>query len=93
MKLKPVDAWQLSPRVRIQPGSRVRFRGGGPCYGAHRLTLPGVFHVREVFQAGQRFYLEVDGLTAVGGRYTVLVAGRPYRRHGLLWRPYKVKRA
>jgi hypothetical protein len=91
--LKPVDGWQLSPRVRIQRGSRVRFCGGGPRYGDHRLTLPGLFHVREVFQAGQRIYLEVHGLTSVGGTYTVLVSGRAYRRHGLLWRPYKCRRA
>jgi len=87
MTPKPVDGWQLSPRVRIARGSRVRFCGGGPCYGDHRLTLPGVFHVLGILQAGKRVYLEVSGQTTVGGTYTVLVAGRPYRRLGLLWRP------
>ena len=92
MKLQSIDGWQLSPRILIQRRQRIRFCGCGPIAGKSRLTLPGLFSVRDIYRSGKRIFLEVTGLTGVSGTYTVLVDGPAYRRIGVLWRPYKVRR-
>lgn len=93
MNLQPIEQWRPTPRVPLAAGTRVRFCGGGPIYRGSRFTLPGLFRVQAVYRSGSRVFLEVQGLDRVGGTYIVLVAGRSYRRFGVLWRPYKVRRA
>jgi hypothetical protein len=85
--MKELESWQLSPRVLIEYGSHVRFVASGENY-----SLPGNFEVRRILGKGQRVWLEVWGLTRTGGFYTVFVSGRAYERHGVMWRPYGVKR-
>jgi hypothetical protein len=92
--------WKPSPRVTITVGSLVRFGGGGPVWTdqdgqEHRLPLRGRWRVADIIRRGQRVWLEVveqDPAAGAGARRTVLVAGRGYKRHGLLWRPYKVRK-
>ena len=86
MKLRPIPEFRPSPRVSIRPGSTVRLIGSG---GEVPTRLPGEWKVLEVVQGRTRVYLEVVG---PAGFRTVYVAGKPYRRHGFKWRPYKVRR-
>jgi len=92
--LKSVLEYQLSPRVTIRAGSRVKLIGSG---GDVVYRLPGVWEVLEVLKRGKRrTYLEIrdTGMERQpGGRYTVFVDGPNYRRHGFKFTPYKVKRA
>lgn len=89
MKLRPVPAWQLSKRVEVKPGSIVRLIGSG---GTLRCRLPGKFRVNAIYRKRTRVYLEITGIDKTGGTYTVFVQGRPYRRLGVRWKPFRVKR-
>jgi len=88
-----LSEFRPTPRVSIRRGSIVRFHGGGPVSSNGRMTLPGRFRVREIRRRGRRVWLDVIGLSRRSGEFTVFVAGRAYRKLGLLWRPYKVRRA
>lgn len=96
--LREIERWKLSPRVTIEPGTVVRFSGGPEYLGddgkPHRITLAGAFRVRRIFQRGRSasVFLEVAGMDHTAGTFTVFVSGRSYRRAGVLWKPYRVKR-
>ena len=91
--------FQLSSRRTLEIGDRLRFAGGGPTYRGddgeqHRIPLRGVFVLRAVLHRGRRTWLEVretDRHGRLGAVRTVYVAGRAYRRAGLLIRPYRVR--
>ena len=90
--MQRLDEFQISPRVTVARGSRVRFVGLGPVWNGGGARLPGVFIVRSIFRKGQRVWLEALG---PAGTYLVFVSGRAYRRPDVpevLWRPYKVRR-
>ena len=93
MALKSVDEFQLSPRITLKPGDRVRLTGGGGDIGER---LPGNWRIVSILKRGKRrTYFNVTNYTyhkGKGGLYTVFVDGPPYRRLGIMWRPYGVKR-
>jgi hypothetical protein len=89
-----VNTYQLSPRVALAPGDRIRVTGG-PYYrlGGQRIPLAarGVHVVVEVVQQRSRVYLLAYG---AGGYSLLHVAGRRRSRvPGLVCRPYRVRRA
>jgi hypothetical protein len=89
-----VNTYQLSPRVCLQPGDRIRVTGG-PYYrlGGQRIPLAarGVHVVVEVIQQRSRVSLLAYG---AGGYALLHVAGRRRSRiEGLVCRPYRVRRA
>ncbi len=90
MRLHPIDSWNPSPRVTIRRRDRIRVIGTGGDLGRR---FAGTFRVAEVYQARTRTYLEIVGQDKTGGTFTIYVAGKPYRRHGLKWKPYKIRRA
>lgn len=98
--MSTTETLQISTRVAIGAGSLVQFTGGGAVWfdaagTEHRLPIRGTWLVAEVVRRGKRIWLDVieqDHKLGSGARRVVLVSGRAYRRHGLLWRPYKVRR-
>lgn len=91
--MKPINEFRPTPRVPIVPGSAICLIGGG---GELGYRLRGPFRAKGIWQHYKRIYLDVYGIGAskshTTGWYTVFVSGKPYRRHGILWKPYKVKR-
>ena len=89
-----MNTYQLSPRITLAPGDRIRVTGG-PYFrlGGQRIPLAarGVHVVVEVIQQRSRVYLLAYG----AGGYTLLhVSGRRRSRvPGLVCRPYTVRRA
>ncbi len=89
-----MNTYQLSPRVYLAPGDRIRVTGG-PYYrlGGQRIPLAarGVHVVVEVIHQRSRVYLLAYG---AGGYSLLHVAGRRRSRvPGLVCRPYRVRRA
>lgn len=89
-----MTGYQLSPRITLAPGDRIRV-SGGPYYrlGDQRIPLAarGVHIVVEVIQQRSRVYLLAYG---AGGYAMLHVAGRRRSRvPGLVCRPYRVRRA
>jgi hypothetical protein len=89
-----VNTYQLSPRVCLQPGDRIRVSGGPYCrLGGQRIPVAarGLFVLVEVVHERSRVYLLGYG---AGGYSLLHVAGRRRSRiPGLVCRPYRVRRA
>jgi hypothetical protein len=86
MRLSVVESVKISPRVTVRVGDLVRFGGGGNLY-----RFPGQFLVRCVYRCKSRFWLEVSGVDRVSGCHCLFVMGKPYSRHCVKNRPYKVR--
>lgn len=90
-----MNTYQLSPRVALAPGDRIRVTGG-PYYrlaDGSRVPLAarGLHRIVEVVTQRSRVYLLAYG---AGGYALLHVAGRRRSRvAGLVCRPYKVRRA
>jgi hypothetical protein len=89
-----VNAYQLSPRVCLRPGDRIRVSSGPYCrLGGQRIPVAarGLFTLVEVIVERSRVYLLGYG---AGGYSLLHVAGRRRSRiPGLVCRPYRVRRA
>jgi len=89
-----VSTYQLSPRVRLQPGDRIRVSSGPYCrLGGQRIPVAarGLFTIVEVVHERSRVYLLGYG---AGGFAVLHVAGRRKSRiPGLVCRPYRIRRA
>lgn len=84
---------QLSPRVTIRPGDRIRARGG-PTYHGARIGAAGIYLVRRLYRIGQRLFVEGDRLPG-GGTYDLFIAGRPFRSPlvpTIVNKPYRVSK-
>jgi hypothetical protein len=96
-QLLEIPELRLSARSVIRPGDRVRL-SGGPRYKATRLSQPGIYRVRLIWQRGKRYWIEADRLDRqwqVAGIYTLFVAGPPFRSKLLdtiVNRPYRVRK-
>lgn len=89
-----MNTYQLSPRVCLRPGDRIRVTSGPYCrLGGQRIPVAarGLFVVVEVIVERSRVYLLAYG---AGGYSLLHVAGRRRSRvPGLVCRPYRVRRA
>ena len=89
-----MNTYQLSPRVCLQPGDRIRVSSGPYCrLGGQRIPVAarGLFVLVEVVHERSRVYLLGYG---AGGYSLLHVAGRRRSRiPGLVCRPYRVRRA
>jgi hypothetical protein len=89
-----VNTYQLSPRVCLRPGDRIRVSSGPYCrLGGQRIPVAarGLFTLIEVIADRSRVYLLGYG---PGGFAVIHVAGRRRSRiPGLVCRPYRVRRA
>ena len=89
-----MNTYQLSPRVCLKPGDRIRVSSGPYCrLGGQRIPVAarGLFTLVEVIAERSRVYLLGYG---AGGYSLLHVAGRRRSRiPGLVCRPYRVRRA
>jgi hypothetical protein len=89
-----VNTYQLSPRVCLRPGDRIRVSSGPYCrLGGQRIPVAarGLFVLVEVIVERSRVYLLGYG---AGGYAMLHVSGRRRSRiPGLVCRPYRVRRA
>ena len=89
-----MNTYQLSPRVCLHSGDRIRVSSGPYCrLGGQRIPVAarGLFTLVEVIVDRSRVYLLGYG---AGGYSLLHVAGRRKSRiPGLVCRPYRVRRA
>ena len=91
-----MNEYRISTRTVLRPGDRFRLIGG-PVYTGddgkeHRMRLAGVFTLIRVIRKGRRIWLDCFGEEQNGGHHVVFVSGRSYRRHGILFQPFKIKK-
>jgi hypothetical protein len=98
MKTREIEKIDLSSRTSVSRGDTVRLSRGPyrvTSRGDHvPLTLRGTFRVRSVLEStrgGSRF-LHLVGLDKSAGEFTVLIDGPTRKRHGVHWRPYRVRK-
>jgi hypothetical protein len=98
MKTQELPAVQISARVVIRPGDKVRARGG-PTYGGTPIGNPGVYLVDRIFQRGRRVFIaarRVDRETGIPcGAHNLYVQGKPYVSKlvaTILERPYRLSK-
>ena len=88
-----MTALQISPRVTLRPGDRIKVTGGETHRG-HRIGVRGVFEFRGSYVSRGRGYAHVVRIDngRRSERYTLFVAGKPYRRAAtphVVFHPYR----
>lgn len=95
MKNIETSELQLNRSTTIKRGDVIRLSVGkrhGPHHnGAAIYTMPGKWLVRAITARGKRKYLVVDGLDRAG-TFNVFAAGSDYTKHGVRWKPYRVRK-
>lgn len=92
-----MTALQISPRIRLQPGDRVKITGGETWRG-QRIGVRGLFEFRGC-REDRRGRTFADVVRIDDGRrsqhYTLFAGGKPFRRAALphmIFRPYRFRR-
>jgi len=93
---RELSSYRISPRIALRPGDRFRL-ASGTTYHGQRIGLRGVFELLRIIRKGNRVWFESRQIVVggIGGVYSVLVAGRSYRRRdlpGVVMRPYRIRR-